>query len=236
LKARRPYIETFDDGPGGWMGWVGGGGGSVRLDVEKSVATVRSPWGVDYNHAPPGAGYLNLLYVLMTQRQPALEYADRNRFYEEGHSTDLTGCRFSVRIRGQVKLQGAQLMLLVQSAVPREQPKVVANYVLAAQPIEITPDWSEQTLKLDPDPAQWLCMGTRGEGAMSSIYGEAPIGPVLHDVNVDLILVLFPLDVRPAIEIAGDPHRLRAGKDYPIRQDLLPSGFVSLDEIRIEAG
>ena len=63
---RTEYFEDFDATPGGWLGWMGGGGGARRLELRDSVAIVRSPWGVDFNHAPPGAGYLHLLYALLT--------------------------------------------------------------------------------------------------------------------------------------------------------------------------
>ena len=77
-------------------------------------------------------------------------------------------------------------------------------------------------------------MGTRGPGADCESYGEAPIGDALRDVNVDIILVLFPLDIVPAKRLAGDPHKLRAGKDYELDRSRLPSGWISLDEVRID--
>jgi len=225
----RTYIETFDDGPGGWLGWVGGGGGPRRLEIVDSAAITRSPWGVDFNHAPPGAGYLHLLYVLLMFRK-CEDLSGPNRFLDGGFSRNLTNARFTTRLRGELDAKGAQLLLLVQAAVG----KVVANFVLRGQPIPVTTEWCETTLHLVPDPAQWLCLGTRGPGADCANYGAAPIADVLSDVNIDLILVLFPLDVRPLGPIVGDPHHLRAGKDYPIDTSRLPSGYVMLDEVRIE--
>ena len=60
------YIETFDDGPGGWFGWISNAAGMKPLEIRDSSAISRSPWWIDYNHAPPGAGYLHLLYMLNT--------------------------------------------------------------------------------------------------------------------------------------------------------------------------
>ena len=54
----RTYVTTFDDGPGGWVGR------KVALEVADGIAISRSPWWVDANHAPPGGGYLHLLYIL----------------------------------------------------------------------------------------------------------------------------------------------------------------------------
>ncbi|MBI2440516.1 MAG: hypothetical protein HYV35_04000 [Lentisphaerae bacterium] len=234
----RTYEETFDNGPGGWLGWVAGygvGGGVRKLEIVDGAAKAQPPWGIDFNHAPPGAAYLQLPYVLLTNNERHYqEFSGPNRFVEEGYSTNLTDTKFTVRIRGQMDMKGTEMLLLVQAGVPRDNPKLVANMVLKAQPIAITPDWSEQTLYLAPDPKQWLCMGTRGEGADCPIYGCAPIEDVLRDVNDDIILVLFGLDIVPAVPIQGDIHRLRAGKDYPVDESRLPSGFMLLDTVRIE--
>ena len=53
--VRRTYVETFDDGPGGWYG-----GRKFALPVWDGVAYCYSPWWVDANHAPPGAGWRRL--------------------------------------------------------------------------------------------------------------------------------------------------------------------------------
>jgi hypothetical protein len=56
---------------------------------------------------------------------------------------------------------------------------------------------------------------------------------VLSDVNVDILLVLYPLDIAPMGPINGDPHLLRPEKDYPVWRGKLPEGYVTLDEVRI---
>lgn len=231
---RKMYLETFDNGPGGWIGWMAGGGGPRKLEIIDGAARSQPPWGIDYNHSSPGAGYLHLLYVLTTGSEFSPDFGGQNHFVRGGYSTNLTNANFSVRLRGQMDLKGTRALLLVQTAVPRENPRVIPNMVLKAQPLTITKDWSEQTLHLVPEEDQWLCMGTRGEGAMSELYGCAPIKEVLKDVNVNLILVLFGLDVVPAKPFQGDPYRLRAGKDYAVDQSRLPSGFVLLDSVRID--
>ena len=65
-------------------------------------------------------------------------------------------------------------------------------------------------------------------------YGTIDLPRVLADVNTDILLVLFPLDVVPMGPLAGDPHRLRPEKDYPVWRGRLPEGYVLLDEVRIE--
>ena len=49
------YTETFDNGPGGWYGWISNAAGPKPLEIKDSCAISRSPWWIDYNHAPPGA-------------------------------------------------------------------------------------------------------------------------------------------------------------------------------------
>lgn len=235
---RRDYLETFDDGPGGWLGWKAGGGGPLRLEINDGAAITRSPWGVDFNHAPPGAGYLHLLYALLTPPREAYEQwvgprysplAGPNRFVEGEFSRDFTDATMSVRLRGDLDTRGAELVLLIQAEVG----PVTTNYVLTGQPLKVTPEFSRRELSLAPDPRQWTCLGTRGEGADNPRYGEAPIADALRNVNVDIILVLFPLDIRPLRPLTGDPHRLRAGKDYEVDRARLPEGFVEMDEIGI---
>lgn len=232
------YEEHFNQGTGGWVECVAGGGGLKPLHCQDSTITSRSPWTVDINHAPPGAGYLHLPFLLFTmypERYRPWRYdpvAGPNRYIHGNYPHDFTNARMTVRLRGELDAKGAQLLLLVQTEVPGKN--LDTNHVLIKQPLKITPDWSEQTLHLVPDDSQWLCMGTRGEGADCSHYGCGPIAESLRDINVNIFLVLFPLDIEPAVPIQGDKHRLRAGKDYPVDQSRLPSGWISIDLIRIQ--
>jgi len=57
---------------------------------------------------------------------------------------------------------------------------------------------------------------------------------VLLDVNTDILLVLCPLDTDPMGPLAGDPHRLRPEKDYPVWRARLLEGHVMLDEVQVE--
>ena len=100
------------------------------------------------------------------------------------------------------------------------------------QPFQVTPEWSEQTATLEPDPQQWLCLGSRHD--LTHQYGYGHIADVLSNVDIDIILVLYALDVAPAEPIEGDPHILRAGKDYTVEPARLAQGYVMLDRVRIE--
>lgn len=227
----KSYHETFDNGPGGWFQWNNTPGASA-LEVVGGVATSRGPWWVDFNHAPPGGGYLHILFALMTTKDSHVKsVAGPNRFIEGGFPTDFTNARITVKCRGEVDLKGSQMVLLVQSDI-KEPVATRVNSVLSAQPVRITPDWTETTITCAPDNDQWTCLGSRAD--RFATYGWGPIAPVLRNVTCDIIFVLFPLDVRPAKPFTGDRHVAHAGLDYPIETGRLPSGYVSMDEIRID--
>ena len=240
----KTYIETFDNGPSGWLSWERPLK-PVRPEIRNSAIISRSPWGVDANHAPPGGGYLHLLFILLTNHPPGFsgiykEVADAcrpNRFIEGGFSRDMRNAKVHVRLKGEVNLRGSQLVLLAQGNIAKDMDGKLdwsksntVNQVLTAQPFQITPEWSDQTITLVPDQKQWTQLG----GRYDSGYQEGPIEDLLRDVNYDLIFILFPLDVRPLQPINGDPHILCAGRDYEIDRSRLPEGYVMVDEVRIE--
>lgn len=232
-QGGRVYHEDFDDGPGGWLGWISNAAGAGRLEIVGGAVVSRSPWWVDYNHAPPGGGYLHLTMGLATRHGPNFkdawrELAGQNRFIEGGYGRDFRHARVTVRLRGDLKLRGAQLLYHVQAKVGG----VYVNHVLAGQPLQVTPDWSEQTLTLARDPAQWKCLGARHD--RTDFYGEGPIEEVLRDLNGNMIFVLYPLTVEPAEPFAGGLHRRRAGEDYALQRERLPEGYVMYDYVRIE--
>src|SRR5580698_3100736 len=193
--SRTPYVETFDHGPGGWYS-----DRRYALSVWDGIAYCYSPWWVDANHAPPGAGYLHLIMWIYTGKKWANELNDYTRtlpyrgssFVDENKSTNLTNARVSIRMRGDTDLKGAQLLLWVET----QTKKTTANFALTGQPFKITHDWSDQTVNLVPDPKQWTCAGARHD--MGNEYGCDDIATVLSDINIDLIFVLFPLKVVPA--------------------------------------
>jgi hypothetical protein len=229
----RTYIETFDNGPGGWIDCIGNGDNGVRRpDLQDGALVSTSPWWVDYNHAPPGAGYLHLLGALHTTQGPNfpatfLEAGGPNRFVEGGFPTDFTNARLTLRLRGEVDLRGAQMLFLMQAKVG----DLVVGHLLTGQPFEVTPEWSEQTVTLSPDPAQWTCLGVRHD--RTETYGRGDVEPVLRDLNCDILFVLHPLDVVP-LEPVENPHLLKAGEEFPVDRSRLPQGYIAIDEIRIE--
>src|SRR5512141_2194905 len=58
---RTPYIETFDEGGGGWYAWIPAAQmpspsdeSTIDPDIRDGAFPSESPWWVDSNHAPPG--------------------------------------------------------------------------------------------------------------------------------------------------------------------------------------
>ena len=229
----KSYIEKFDAGPGGWFGWKSNLEGPARLEVRNSSAVTRSPWWIDYNHAPPGAGYLHCIYCLLTGGEQAfselyMETAGTNRFLEEGVSTDFTNAKLTFRLKGELETRGANLVLLVQGRVGT----ITSGWALTAQPLAVTPEWTEQTLIAAPGSGQWTCLKARHNRGKT--YGEVDFLTILRDVNIDIMLILFPLNVVPMGDPGGDPHILRPEKEYPVWRSRLPEGYILLDEVRIE--
>ncbi|MBQ10909.1 MAG: hypothetical protein CMJ45_05105 [Planctomyces sp.] len=225
------YRETFDDGPGGWYGWDSNFDGEKPLELSGGSAISRSPWWIDYNHAPPGAGYMHLLYMLDTQGGPSerkRSIGGDNHFVQQGFGTNFVDAELTLRLKGELLPRETQFHLLCQGV----HDGICTGWLLTGQPIPITPEWSEVTIQARADIDQWTCLGSRHDRTTS--YGRTPLDTVLADVNADILLVLFPLDIAPMGPLDGDPHQLRPDVDYPVWRHRLPEGYVALDEVRIQ--
>ncbi len=94
------------------------------------------------------------------------------------------------------------------------------------------PELTQYIQATQPDQSQWTCLGSRHD--RTDFYGRIPLETVLRDVNTNILLVLYPLDIRPMGPIPEDSHLLRPEKDYPVWRSRLPEGYLMLDEVRIE--
>lgn len=227
----RVYEERFEEGPGGWFGWGSNSLGPKRLEMREGSFVSRSPWWIDYNHAPPGAGYLHLVGMLLTKGpfgEHQRETAGENQYVNGGFGPDFTDAKLTLRLRGELLERGAKFCLLIQSI----QEGICSGWMLTGQPFAVTKEWSEQTVTAVPDEAQWTTLGSRHDRV--DFYGVIPLAKVLANVNVDILLVLYPLEVSPMGPIEGDPHVLRPEKDYPVWRSKLPEGYIEIDTIRIE--
>jgi len=224
--SRATYLSSFDESADGWLA-----DRRSPLDIHDGIAESASPWFLDYWHAPPGAGYLHLVIWMHTDQRRVFEYYpgyEGNPFVERNQSRDFTNAKLSARIRGDIDLQGAQLVLLLQSE--DSQSGLRNNYVLSGRPFELSAQWREYSVTLSPDESLWTCMGVRHD---RTDYGCSNIANVLQDVNVDMMFVLFPLTVVPLDDVA-DPHLLRPRLDYAVDEVLLPQGSIMFDWVKLE--
>ena len=225
------YHEQFDDGPGGWYGWISNAGGPKPLEWQRGSLTSRSPWWIDYNHAPPGAGYLHMVFCLATagpRSEACLEAGGTNRFLQGGYPANFSNASISVRLSGELVDRHARLLLLIQG----NAGGITSGWLLTQSPLAISASVTEQTIHLEPDAANWTALGVRHDRA--DMYGVRPLDHVLRCVNVNLMLVLFPLDIVPMGTIDGDPDILRPERDYPVWRHRLPEGYITLEGIRIQ--
>ena len=225
------YREEFERDCGGWWGWESNAAGPRPLEWSAGQVTSRSPWWIDYNHAPPGAGYLHMLFCTYT-RGPIAEYfaevGGPHRLAQGEFTLDYREARVCLRLRGELHPQGAQLVMLVQG----NYDGLTSAWVLTGRPFEVGPEWAESAVELAPDESQWTCMGARCD--RQDYYGRVPLERVLADVNVDIMFILFPLTIAPMGPIEGDAHVLRPGKDYPVWRSQLPEGYVDLAAVEID--
>lgn len=225
------YVEDFDAGPGGWMRVVDNHSPIGALPIRDGAVRCQGPWWVDYNHAPPGGGYLQLLMCLVTRGaagESTREAAGENRFVKGNYPTDFTDARMTLRLRGELEAAGTHFSLLLQGSVDG----IISGWVLTGQTFAVTPDWSEQSVVCVPDQSQWASLASRHD--RMDTYGEKPFRSILGNVNVNLHLLMFPVKPRPMGRIDGDPHLLRAGRDYPIWPSSIAQGYVEVDRVSIE--
>lgn len=225
------YIEDFDDGPGGWMRVANNFDPPQALPIRHGAVRCQGPWWVDYNHAPPGGGYLQLLMCLVTHGpsgESVREVSGRNRFTASGYPTDFTNAKVTLRTRGELEAAGTRLSLLIQGSIDG----LISGWVLTGQTFPVGKELTETTVTARPDPAQWTSIGSRHD--RTDTYGEKPLAAILANVNVNIHLIMFPVTPRPMGEIGGDPHLLRAGRDYPIWPSSIAQGYVEIDRVAIE--
>src|SRR5256885_16073628 len=203
----KTYVEEFDETAGGWLKVVDNWHVAAPLPVNNGAIWCYGPWWVDYNHAPPGGGYLQLLMCLNTRGpvgEVAREVGGPNRFVADNFPTDFTNATIKIRARGELEQAGTDLAVLIQGT----QEGICSGWVLTGQPIRVQKEYTETILKLELDPRQWTSLGSRHD--RRETYGTKPLEKVLANVNVNIYLVMFPVKPRPMGPIDGDPHLLRA--------------------------
>ena len=103
---------------------------------------------------------------------------------------------------------------------------------MTGQPFEVKPDWSEQTVTLITNPEQWFRLGASHD--MMEVYGWGKIEDVLQGVNIDIISLLYPVNIVPLIPQSKGIHEFRPEIDYSVDFSELPEGYIMLNEVRLE--
>ena len=225
------YFEEFDDDPGGWMRVANNFDPPTALPIRNGAVRCQGPWWVDYNHAPPGGGYLQLLMAMVTHgptTEAVREVSGKNRFTAGKYPTNFTNARMTLRTRGELEAAGTKLSLLIQGSVDG----ITSGWVLSGDTFAVNSEWTETTVTAKPDPALWTSIGSRHD--RTDTYGEKPLITVLGNVNVNIHIIMFPVKPRPMGEIGGDPHMLRAGRDYPIWPSSIAQDYVEIDRVQID--
>ena len=177
-----------------WTSWLGLQACTVDAPIEGERMVLQSPWWLDPNHAPPGAGYLSLLTWVYLDGPP-------------GSSThgvgaiDLRDATLRIAIRAQdLDLKGSHLHFWFQTAMPDGR---FANFVYTRAPIDalFVPGGNALELielDLSSDPQAWTCLGAASDRV--DTYGCTNIGDALHAVNNDFGFILFPVSGSPLPE------------------------------------
>ena len=66
---------------------------------------------------------------------------------------------------------------------------------------------------LEPATEDWIALGTRHD--RGDMYGIKPLEKVLGNVDVNIMLILFPREVSPMGPIDCYSHLLRSEREYP---------------------
>ena len=217
------YRESFDRGAGGWHYYATTSAGEAVLDrvpwnAEQQCVTSASPWWIDPNHKPPGAGYLNIVaFIWMKGYRGGVPY----------RWMDLRDAVLSLSIKTEgLDTKGGHLCLWIQHRYeqgshfwfqnpfaygPRGDEWKRANLALTRYRIEemATPgQWTKVTLVLAPDKGAWTNLGTSTERTAN--YGVVSPARALAKVTTDLGFIILPVD-------PTNP----------------PTGSVSIDDIEI---
>jgi hypothetical protein len=161
------------------------------------MMVLASPWWLDNNHAPPGAGFLNLL--ANTFMGKAAGPADPSS------ALDLTNGLFVFSLQTEnLNLRGGQVLFWFQVVSPNG---TYTNYALFGAPIyqgSSVMQTDETYVYLSTDPGMWKCLGSAD--ARSDTYGcSVSFQDAIKNVNNDFGLIVMPAssDPDPVVQPSG---------------------------------
>jgi hypothetical protein len=184
--------------------------------VQSAGAAGGSFWW-DGNHIAPGRGWLHLLMVMWAEGQT--DGLNRPGVIPKG---DLRGGKVTMRLRthnvngnpGFYLAKKTRLAFWMQSFVRTaadgegrfvnlvQVRDLICEQMGTQRPMTrggndtwiVSPEWTDVTIPLDPNPDAWICLGARPDKAVS--YACAPVGQVLSDFNHNMGVIAF----------IGEPH------------------------------
>ena len=178
----------------------------VRLDgTGDPYAVSTGPWWNDLNHVTNGSNYANLVaigyydgWVDPTAVMSALS---------PGRPIDLRNADITLQWRAPDLLMAPESKLVfwfqTRSFDPQAQQLRYVNYALTGQALKPRAGdtkWQVATLKLTPDPSQWLCLGS--SPTRLDTYGCArSIDEALTNFEVDLGFLI----ISPALPLSDQP-------------------------------
>jgi hypothetical protein len=175
-----------------WISWLSLYACNIDAPVAGQRMVLESPWWLDPNHAPPGAGYLSLLSWL---------YLDgaAGSTTQGLRTLDLRDATLRLELRAQnLDLAGGRLRFWFQTTMPDGR---FANFVYTRTSIDasLPPNGSEPVLveiDLSAQPAAWTCLGAAS--ARADFYGCMDVGQALRAVDQDFGVIIFPVSDSPA--------------------------------------
>ncbi len=190
-----------------WTSWLGMLACTHPAPVAAGSMALKSPWWLDNNHAPPGAGYLSLLTWLYLG---GINDAPTENLKE----LDLRDAILRVALRVEdLDLKGGQLVFWFQTLMDDGR---YANFAYTGEPLNLLLHRRDARnrieVTLDPDEARWTCLGT--SQSRGDTYGCMPLADAMGKVNTDFGFIIFPVDGSPLVEAQ-------------------PSGAVYIDSVEI---
>jgi len=177
-----------------WISWLGLHACTIDVPVANDRMVLESPWWLDPNHAPPGAGYLGLVTWTYVDGEP-----DEATYGVP--TVDLRGVTLRVALRAEnLDLKGSHLNFWFQTTMPDGR---FANFVYRRAPIEkrLPSNGSDLELveiTLSGEPEAWTCLSSAAD--RSDFYGCMDVQDAMREVDQDFGLILFPVSGSPLAE------------------------------------
>ena len=167
-----------------WQSWQGKFACTSFVPIRDGEVILNSPWWLDNNHAPPGAGYLNLLFynyidTIFSGNKKSLNLEDRTLY---------------------LKLRSSNLDLKQSKIFFWFQTKAIngkyINFVYTKVPIHLDEKMKTLEIKFTSNASDWICLGSNER--RKDTYDCIDLKDAISDVNIDFGLIIFPTSNDPS--------------------------------------